>query len=199
MWEAALVSAAVALLVTLLLEYGGKPWLDARKERILESHRHAREIQGLVAELKADIFRYKAWGTRRSSRVNAAAEDEVTGVVNEKLAAIAEDELTAIVASARQRSQRLSELLNREHLPISQVQRAALHRLARYAWLWLLALRSGVSHRQLLEDHIEKLIDATGMVYLTRDLPWWKTRQRRQWRKLIERLDSVDFDEEPAR
>ncbi len=40
-----------ALLTTLIVEYFAKPWLDARKERILEDHRHRRELQRLLISL----------------------------------------------------------------------------------------------------------------------------------------------------
>jgi hypothetical protein len=41
---ASLVSAGVALLVTLLVEYTAKPWLEARKDRIVESGRERRAL-----------------------------------------------------------------------------------------------------------------------------------------------------------
>jgi hypothetical protein len=46
------VSAVLtALLTTLLVEYFAKPWLDARKERILEDHRRRRDLQRLLVDL----------------------------------------------------------------------------------------------------------------------------------------------------
>lgn len=43
--ELLLTAAITALFTTLVVEYLAKPWLDARKERIVEAHRERREVQ----------------------------------------------------------------------------------------------------------------------------------------------------------
>lgn len=43
LWASILASAGVAVVTTLLVEYLAKPWLEARKDRILEKDRERRE------------------------------------------------------------------------------------------------------------------------------------------------------------
>ena len=52
-------SAAVAASTTLLIEYAAKPWLEVRKDRILEEHRRRRSVQQTLRE-----FRGAAGGLR---------------------------------------------------------------------------------------------------------------------------------------
>lgn len=62
LWASIIASAAVAALVTLLMEYLAKPQLEARKERILERHQQRRAaVLGLrqVAHLPQRIEFYK--------------------------------------------------------------------------------------------------------------------------------------------
>jgi hypothetical protein len=58
--EPALVSAAVAAVVTLLIELIAKPSIDARKERILHRHRQSREVRRRLGQLAFAIGRYDA-------------------------------------------------------------------------------------------------------------------------------------------
>ena len=43
LWASILASAGVALVTTLLVEYLAKPWLEARKDRIVEKNRDQRK------------------------------------------------------------------------------------------------------------------------------------------------------------
>lgn len=52
LWASILASAAVAAFTTLIIEYLAKPWLEARKERILEhSRRHRTALHDLASVL----------------------------------------------------------------------------------------------------------------------------------------------------
>jgi hypothetical protein len=49
LWVSILASAGVAVVTTLLVEYLAKPWLEARKDRILEKKREMRDaIKGIL-------------------------------------------------------------------------------------------------------------------------------------------------------
>ncbi|WP_146159621.1 hypothetical protein [Allonocardiopsis opalescens] len=52
-----LIPAAVAVCTTLLVEYFAKPWLEARKERILEAHRARREAAAVGRRIYFDLGR----------------------------------------------------------------------------------------------------------------------------------------------
>lgn len=61
-WLTLLASAGVALVVTLLVEYLAKPWLEARKDRILDNNRGKRKaIKGVArsAYLAGRLVPYK--------------------------------------------------------------------------------------------------------------------------------------------
>ncbi|MEU0090462.1 hypothetical protein [Kribbella sp. NPDC006257] len=50
-----LVSAGVAAFTTLAIEFTAKPWLEARKERILQQHRDRRELARKLRALETKI------------------------------------------------------------------------------------------------------------------------------------------------
>jgi hypothetical protein len=52
-WASVLASAAVAAVTTLIIEYLAKPWLDARKDRIIEDDRQKRAA---IKAIKRSIF-----------------------------------------------------------------------------------------------------------------------------------------------
>jgi hypothetical protein len=50
LWASILASAAVAVVTTLLVEYLAKPWLEVRKDRILEKDRQRRDSIKVIKE-----------------------------------------------------------------------------------------------------------------------------------------------------
>jgi hypothetical protein len=60
LWASILASAGVALVTTLLVEYLAKPWLEVRKDRILENSRARRKAVSGLAESDSLMFRLMA-------------------------------------------------------------------------------------------------------------------------------------------
>lgn len=56
-WQTPLVSAGTALIVTLLVEYMAKPWLEARKDRILSEVKALRELRVFLGKIEATAIK----------------------------------------------------------------------------------------------------------------------------------------------
>lgn len=73
----ALTSAAVAALITLLLEYAAKPRLEVRKERILEVDRSRRQLVECLWQMASRLSLLLSLGTARLEDVRSVLKDEV--------------------------------------------------------------------------------------------------------------------------
>lgn len=54
-----LTSAAVSLIVSLAVEYFAKPWLEARKDRIVQTYRSCRDLYARTRQASFNLERYK--------------------------------------------------------------------------------------------------------------------------------------------
>jgi hypothetical protein len=159
MWETALVSAGVALVVTLLLEYAAKPRLDARKERILDGHRAAQDAVETIGRLSFVLGRFEMW--------------EHFGET------VSEGRLPEIGETARVETERLTAILAKRNLPFSEIEFRALDLVAQYADFWTAAVRHAATPGYL--DFVRTdLGDATDVAEDVFALRWWQNAKRRE-------------------
>lgn len=80
------LAAAVAGVVTLLIEYAAKPALDARKERLLSRHREVNALAVALRRLRDRLYPLirpgEAWDGRRTPRESSAALKALDGALD---------------------------------------------------------------------------------------------------------------------
>src|ERR1035438_6660739 len=101
LWASILAAAAVSVVTTLLVEYLAKPWLELRKDRILEADQRRREV--LRGLRQANFLAFRIFALRNVdnavvhgmvARLAAEAEPLVSAAVREEMnvpAALRED------------------------------------------------------------------------------------------------------------
>jgi hypothetical protein len=81
LWTSILASAGVALVTTLLVEYLAKPWLEVRKDRILENSRARRKAIDGLGQSYALMFRLVA-STDKAAPIIDPADQMAKDLIN---------------------------------------------------------------------------------------------------------------------
>lgn len=159
--ENILVPALVAAMVSLLMEYAAKPRLEARKERILESHRVVRELDRSIGVLLVELAKM-----RRSTMLWDSAPQQAVAFAREAISQAKKVESHGIPAG---------ESIPRE-IPVLLM--TALGGVTGSLSASIEQPESFASRLQMLEACTE----AVTVVHAFVRSPWWRLGQRVQLR-----------------
>ena len=164
--ETWLVSALVAGVVTLLIEYAAKPGLEARKERILAKEHGKRERVEAYDRLVFEIERYRATSNKETGRREELLDQALRR-------AFAEVEGLYLLG-------RRTDVSSDDPFAVAVDSSCAILEAVRLVYL------DDSEHRKVLPIVEETLQEVLDLAADARKLRWWNWRKRSRLRRELE-------------
>lgn len=163
--ETALISATVAAIVTLLIEYTAKPRLEARKERILTGQRHAREVRAAWNRVNFEFGRLLAW---------------------ERRPPVPLDRLRELAANIRRDVRTILDLSQSSHIALSEFDEAALLHGTVDAEMLAVMIEKDADLDEVFSFARQKAEPAMDAADAALELRWWHRRTKARYREILD-------------